>query len=265
VDEPKITDNGSADDDDREWEEDRREWNNSFESKKQKILDAPAVRLNLAVLERAGASPDKILTLLALSVNEGQETLRALIENKQRLFNSLADELKRISTEIETAFSDPFNFSGAFEALLVPYSEDRFMNKERLAKVSSAARQRIKPILALLQSEARTLGRLRKNLGRIRTVVYMGRFVQYVKESTGNFHDEEIANLLQSAHDALGVEATFSAESLRVTRRRLLPHLIKKRAQYGLAALYKNLPLEEKPSRMGLSPPEELDKTEGEN
>jgi hypothetical protein len=70
----------------------------------------------------------------------------------------------------------------------------------------------------------------------------LGPILRHVKETTGEFHDELMADLLQGAYDALGARESFSAEKLRKLRQRKLPEIVRKRKVYsGLDQLYGTL------------------------
>lgn len=223
----------SANDADSQKWEDRLEWQRAIEAKKQKIqcaIRGLAVQADLDVLKRAGADADKVLLGLAFAVPDNENRFKAMLKSRQRHLSALADRLEHLSDDLGRAIADPFN-SSLFRAVLIPGASADFDASEKLESLSNAARKRIKPILDAVRGEARECMELHRRFDRIETTHYLGGFVQYVKESTGQFHDERTANLLQAAHDALGVGKSFTAEGLRKLRQHLFPSLVKKRKE----------------------------------
>ena len=226
----------SVDKADQDWEELRQE----FEARKRKILRAPGVEAGLDALKRAGADTDKVLRGIAL-VASGH-SLKAALKSSQRRLDAMANKLERVSAEAASTLSNPVNCSGFFKWILIPGLPEEWSGVEERKRQSNSAIMQIKPIINLLRVEAKHFGTLHKKHDLIRTVVVMGDLLAYVKESTGEFHDERMADLLQAAHDELGLKANFSAPMLRKKRQRALPYLVRKRkANSVLDQLYGTL------------------------
>jgi ParB-like chromosome segregation protein Spo0J len=228
----------SVDNADQDWEELRQE----FEARKREILRAPGVEVGLDALKRAGADADRVLSGIALVASDHSETLKAALKSSQRRLSDMAKKLEQVSTEAANTLSSPLSSSGFFKWILIPGLPEDWSSAEEQKHLSDSAIMRVKPIVKLLRAEAKQFGTLHKNHDRIRTVVFMGGLLAYVKESTGEFHDECMADLLQAAHDELGLKAKFSAPVLRKLRQRALPYLIRKRkANSDLDQLYGTL------------------------
>lgn len=224
---------------DDELKEDQRAWQEEFEARKREIRRFPAVHTLLDTLKRAGADVDKILSGLALVATDHADAIKAMLKSRERHLSALAHKLEHVSTMAGDAIADPLNSSSFFSALMIPYSSEKVLGVKELQILSNHARRRVKPILDLLRAEARQFGRFSRNYDKIMTIAFMGGLLSYVKESTGQFHDQHMADLLQAAHDAQGIKASFTAEKLRKVRLRNLPHLVRKRKMLrGLEELY---------------------------
>lgn len=235
---------------------DSLEWQQKFEARQRKIRQAPNVQNELGTLAERGANEAKVLGLLALVVLEDAEFTVEFLKSRQKQLTSLADKFERISEEVTAAFSNPFNSSAFVGFGYLREIVNEFPSKEDLERNSTAARNRIAPILKLLRAEAKEFGRMARIYSPLKRDHALGRLLRHVKESTGQFHDDNMANLLQAAHDALGVDATFSAEQLRKMRMRNFPSLVRNRSKSWFAV-----------DTSGMLRPflSELDKTEGEN
>jgi hypothetical protein len=106
----------------------------------------------------------------------------------------------------------------------------------------------------LLRAEARRFGALRKKYQPLHHDAYLGLLLKYVKESTGKPHDDEMADLLQAAHDALGAKAIFTAEMLSKVRQRRFPDLVRKRKQPVFSDDWLGLMLGTPPSKLDKTP-----------
>lgn len=236
---------------------DSLEWQQRFEAKQRKIRSAPNVQNELNRLAKDGADAAKVLWLVALLVPDDDRSRIEFLKSRQQRLTALANKFERISEEVAAAFSNPLN-SSAFVAFghFREIVED-FPREADLKTISTAARKRTMPLLKGLRAEARAFGRMAGIYSRFKRDEVLGILLRYVKESTGQFHDETLASLLQTAHDELGVEATFGAEQLRILRRRNFPELTRKRKKDSL--------LDNPLWKMLVISPLELDKTESKN
>jgi hypothetical protein len=249
------SDNHAADDaEDREWAEDQRAWQANFEATKRNVLRAPIVAQRLDTLRKAGADADKVLALLCFVATDDSETITRTFESQQRKLTKLADKLEHISAEIGAVLSNPFNYSEFWINVLSQQMPPEYLNNDKLAGLRTAPGNRTKPLLKLLRAEARRFGALRKKYRPLHHDAYLGLLLKYVKESTGKPHDDEMADLLQAAHDALGVQAEFTAEGLRKLRQRKFPDLVQKREQSAPSDDWLGLMLGTPPSKLDKTP-----------
>jgi hypothetical protein len=220
-------------DSNKSWEDDEDpdylEWKRDIESRRQKILRAPAVVTNLKKLSAAGADEDKLLLGLAMAPSEDFSEIHRYIQDKKMALKRLAEHLESASSEMDRAFSSPLNFSIGWKALLLPFAATGFPNVEKLKQLPAGLTAAMRRFASALRVEERNLGRLIRLHPRLTDNDYLARIVSYIKESTGRFHDELLADLLQAAHDTLGSEKQFSAESLKKFRQRHARSLVRTR------------------------------------
>ena len=210
-------------------------WREPFEAIKKKIQRAPVVSDRLKKLKKAGADPLKILAGLAFVVsNEQDKSITRFFKSRQRHFVVLANRLRRDSDEIKNTLLNPYNSSRVMKILFFPEIFTDFVGPEELQKISSAVSNRMELILGMLEMEANTFGRLKRKYQSLRRTDYLRGLLRYVKESTGQFQDEIMADLLQAAHEALDMDVRFSAWQLRKLRQRKLPDVIRKRGKSTL-------------------------------
>jgi hypothetical protein len=224
-------------------EADWREWNEISRARQTKIQLAPNVQHELDTLARDGANAAKVLALLSLVVPGDNKSCIELFKSRKEKLTSLADKVERISKEVENALSDPFNSSAFVSCISFPELGREFPRPEDRKRISSAASKRIKPILNLLRAEAKQFSGMSRIYSRFKRDGVLESLLRYIKESTGQFHDETMASLLQAAHDELRVDATFSAEQLRILRRRNFPTLTRKRKKLNLYGDSLGIPL----------------------
>ena len=208
---------------------DHREWQRDIESRKQKILKAPAVSAKLKALQDAGADADKLLLVLAMAPSQNYEEIRRAAQERKRAIGRLAERIERASSELDQTFSNPLNFSSAWSALLFSFAFTEFPDTEKLTQLPSGLTARMRRFASALRDEERQFGRLIGLHPRLIDQDYLGRIVRYIKESTGGFQDELLADLLQAAHDTLGSKKQFSAESLKKFRQRHARSLVRTR------------------------------------
>ncbi len=218
-------------------------WKRAIEDRKRTIqcaIRGLAYQQDLDALGQVGADADKILLALAFAVPDRAKTktLKEMLKARQRRLSALADRLESLSDDVRNVIADPLN-SNFYWAVLAPSESEELIATEKLESFSNSSRKRIRPILDFLRGEARECGALHRYYDRIMSTKYMGGLLQYVKDSTGEFQDERVANLLQAAHEALGEDASFTAEKLRKLRQRRFPSLVRKRR---IPTLYDRLP-----------------------
>jgi hypothetical protein len=199
---------------------DYREWKQDIESRKQKILKAPAVGANLKKLANDGADPDKLLLGLAIVSSQECKEIHRQAQGSKKALRRLAQRLEAVSSELDRTFSSPFSFSAAWKVLLFPFADTEFPDTLRLKELPAGLIRRMRSAASALRSEEHKLGGLIRLHPRLTNTFYLAGIVRYVKESTGSPHDKELADLLQAAHNAFGSEKQFSAESLKKFRQR---------------------------------------------
>jgi len=213
----------SQDDDDADY----REWQQHIESKKQKILKAPAVSSKLRGLADAGADTEKLLLGLAIVVSRDSKEIHKHVKGRRHALRRMAEGLESASSELERAFSNPLNFSSAWKTILFSFAVTEFPDTEKLRQLPVGLIAGMRKFASALRGEERILGKLIRLHPRMTDNYYLAGIVSYIKESTGSFHDELFADLLQAAHDAFGSKRQFSAESLKKFRQRHAPSLVR--------------------------------------
>jgi hypothetical protein len=213
------------DDDDADY----REWQRDIESKKQKILRAPAVRSKLKALAEAGADAEKLLLGLAIVVPQDSRDIHKHLKGRRQALTRMAERLETDSAELGKIFSNSLNFSSVWKALLFSFAISEFPDTEKLKQLPAGLIARMQSFASALRGEERILADLIRLHPRVTDNYFLAGIVSYIKAATGNFHDELFADLLQAAHSVLGSEKQFSAESLKKFRQRHVPSLIRSR------------------------------------
>ncbi|SRR6266481_9461743 len=210
------------------------EWQQDIESRKQKILKAPAVSSKLRELADAGADTEKLLFGLAIVASQDSKAIRKHLKGRRHALKRMAEGLESASPELERAFSDPLNFSSAWKAILFSFAVTEFPDTEKLRQLPIGLIARMRKFASALRGEERILGKLIQLHPRMTDNYYLAGIVSYIKESTGGFHDELFADLLQAANDVFGSKKQFSAESLKKFRQRHAPSLVRSRKRSEL-------------------------------
>ena len=205
-------------------------WLDGMVTRQDELRSFPGVQKNLDELKEAGADPEMVLCgLMLLSPKAAGSYKKQFAEAHKRL-STLASRFERISKEVEALVSDPLSQSAFWKALLFEPNPD-FTLMERRCGGATIFCKRLKVIVNFLRAEAKVFRTLGSDYERFAQIDRLGPVLRYVKNSTGEFHDDEMADLLQAAHDALGVQAEFTAEGLRKLRQRKFPDLVQKREQ----------------------------------
>ena len=202
-------------------------WLLDFAERRERIAAFPNVGKRLDELRDSGADPVMVLTGLAMIYpGAGPSTKRQFKAARKRLLD-LANRLEKVAKEVELTVSDPLIYSEVWKILCIEYGTD-FTHAEKTAAGARYYCKWLTIFVNFFRGEAeafREMGRAydaRRDNGIVPVL-------RYVKESTGKFHDDCMADLLQATHDAFGVDAKFSAEALRKLRQRKSPELVKKR------------------------------------
>jgi hypothetical protein len=203
-------------------------WAKDFIERKKKIEAFPKVCCCLAELQNAGADPQTLLSLLTMifpgAVPKTKKQFKAL---RERL-TSLANRLESLAKEVEAVTSDPLNHSGFYRTLLLEQNKD-FSATEKTIGGARYLCNSFKVFVNYFRAEAKAFQELASTYKDARMSEGIVPVLKYVKQSTGEFHDECVANLLQAAHDAFNVKATFSGPILRKLRQRKSPEMVRKR------------------------------------
>ncbi len=197
----------------------------SWQRLKQTVLQFPGVRKWLVSFQLAGADTDRIIELLVLSAQGKAAEIRRRVNRQRRRLKLLADRLEAISVDLKNTISDPETFPQAWLEWLTV--EDGKATGD-VAQAFDARLRAVMDTVEHLQQSSRTLRLEERQLAAVLkfSEKYAGpdaciaSLVEYIYTTTGTFHDEMLANLLQAAHDALNSSRRFSAEMLRKFRQR---------------------------------------------
>jgi hypothetical protein len=217
-------------------------WLLEFAEKRRKIEAFPNVRKCLDELRQAGADPDMVLTGIVLIYPGAVASTKRQFKALSARLTNLADRLERIYQEVEAVVSDPLTHSVFWRSILL----EKDMNLTATEKRRGGARylcNTFRVFVNFFRAEAKAFRELGRLYETTRTSDGLGPVLRYVKQSTGQFHDGCMADLLQAAHDALGVKANFSAEQLRKLRQRKFPDLIRKQILPEFADEFLGMPL----------------------
>jgi hypothetical protein len=219
-------------------EERLAKWLIDLIERKQKIAAFPNVRYRLDELQKAGADPEFVLIGLVLIFPAAVPSTKRLLKERRTRLIRLADRLERMAQEVERIVSDPLMHSLFWRTMLLENGAD-FTATEKRCWGARKFCNSFKVFINFFRTESKAFQEMARTYEDARTNDGIVPVLKYVKQSTGKFHDDCMADLLQAAHDAFGVEATFSAEMLRKLRQRKSPELIRKRNVHtGLEGLF---------------------------
>jgi hypothetical protein len=216
-------------------------WLLNFAETKEKIEAFPNVRNCLDELRQAGADPDIVLSGIVLMYPGAVPSTKRQLKAVSTRLTRMANRLERISREVEGIVSDPLTHSAFWKAVLLETGTD-FTETEKSWGDARYRCNAFKLFVNFFRAEAKALREIIRVYESARRSDSLGPVLRYVKQTTGQYHDERMADLLQAAHDALGVEACFSAEQLRKLRQRKLPDVVRRRKpKTGLSEFYGGL------------------------
>jgi hypothetical protein len=198
-------------------------WALNFVETGKKIKSAPGVRQRLDELQHAGADPEAVVHGIILSTQAGAvATTCTQLKQLATQLTRLAKRLERIGREVEATVSDPWCHSAFWRTLLIEGSQDFTAVQERWDGAHQATR-RIRAFVGFFHAEAKAIKSIsklfreygKKSRGEVRV-----RLSRHVKRVTGQYHDECMAELLQTAYDVMGIKGNFSSEQVRQLRSR---------------------------------------------
>lgn len=186
-----------------------------------KILKIPLVERRLNRLAKAGADRKQVLQLLALAVFGDPEHWRRVVKQKRDALKSLARRLRRVTEDAELLAQDPL-FGAQFWLALLGMM--RWEEVQWPAKSDPKA-----PFGNMMRNLAKHAENKATNLGEVLREGAMhernGAIValsHYIRQTTGRYHDDQVARLLTDAHDAVDVTKDFNAPQIKKSRQRHL-------------------------------------------
>ena len=194
-----------------------------------KIKSSPMVPQILEDLRQAGADPQVILLGLIKFSPDGVPRFKKQFRDSARRLTNLAARYERISSEVEAFMTDPLSHSLFWKALLFELKNPDFTPMEKRCGGARVFCNRLRVVTNFLRAEAGVYRTMARDYEGFCEAEGLGPVLKYVKNATGHFHDDKMADLLQAAHDALGVDAIFSAEKLRKLRQRKFREVVKTR------------------------------------
>jgi len=211
-------------------DEDFAEWQRNHKADLNRVIKAPNVEVGISKLVQKGADKDKLLSLLVISSpHRDTEPMRKAVKQRIKNLRTLAKKLKGAADELESAFASDSGFAETWKYLLFPLT---FQHAPDYTKARSAIRQQsdsIRRLARMLIGEAAILARLAKHYPKLNEKLLLGSVIRYVRESTGQFHERILAEILTAAHNELGADLDYMDETLKKFRQRELPNLIRKR------------------------------------
>jgi hypothetical protein len=204
-----------------------------------KILSYPIVRQRIEELSRAGADPLTLLMQTALNCPPNDKANIRFFTRLQARLTKLADDLERVYKRVDSTVSDPLTYSLVWRAFLIDHSLD-FAKADKRFNTALHCSNRCKVFVNFFRAEAEAVAAMHREYKRAQKIGGIGPIIRHVKQSTGQFHDECVADILQGAYDALGVKGSFSAGKLKKLRQRHYRELLRSPAPRptGLESLY---------------------------
>lgn len=175
----------------------------------------------LAQLKRAGAAPDKVLTLLALVLHP-VSWMDGIPPSSDRM-KSLARKLRSVADEAERVSGDPESYLESYKAMEVRDCPPIQPTSERVPRELLAA---MRSYADDLDAEARRFGDfLKAERPRVRREAEMF-LLAWIHKQTGDahLHLQILAEMLHAASERYRVPCKATADSLRQTlKRHVLP------------------------------------------
>jgi hypothetical protein len=212
-----------------DYDPDFEEWNREFAEKQRRVYDAPNVASGLARLAALGADSDKVLALLVICSPEPATEFHEHFRKKIKSLCSLAKAYESLAYNLETTFSSDFAFAEVWKALLFPimFRDGGLPNVDSARNVVKREMSHLRSFARALRGEASAFRRLLKFHPRLNHTLYLSSLLRYVYESTGKYRESLLADMLEAAHNELGLDETYSEEKLRKFRQRHLRALIR--------------------------------------
>ena len=187
----------------------------------EKILRIPGIRPDLDKLVRAGADRRQVIFRLALVVFGREESWRRVMEQKRAALRRLAKQLRTIVDEAERLAEDPLcggHFWLAFFGLSSP--DEVLWPAKRDPK--APAGKMLRALAEQAENKAKLLGKISREGSYFYRRSPAAALCHYVREATGDYHDDEVARLLTDAYEAVGLgpRSRFSAVQLQKLRKR---------------------------------------------
>jgi hypothetical protein len=195
----------------------------------RRIEAAPKVCEYLGRLEEDGCDASQVLGFLEWIVQlDLTETLRHLLLVEEELLKRSIDlHVAMLDAAVLLLRLGPISPEMARSAVLLPELTVEAESQEQFKARVEAAHEQSLCLRGILDEEFGKVQKFRMVLSEHGRARALEKLLIYVKESTGKYHDDWIADLLQAAHDALGKTANFSAEGLRKLRQRKLRQIVR--------------------------------------
>jgi hypothetical protein len=210
----------------------RSAFERELKSQETRVREAPKVRANLETLEAFGADPNTVLRLLVLSVKRNMPDFKDELKESMRRLKRLSNQLKDVSRDLESAFSDPLIFAEFWVPILFP-SGGELPDTDWLKTVPNEIVAEMHRFSKGLCREERKLAKLAKMHHRKQVNRPLAALVMHVRESTNGNHDELLAELLQTAHQELKSSEEFSGPQIRKFRQRHVSETVTPRKKPG--------------------------------
>jgi hypothetical protein len=204
------------------------EWQQKLAKAKARLLKDSFFAGSLKTLSDSGADQEWVISLLCytLPVNGGKSGI-PFFKRRAQALRAIVCNLERDASALENVYSTPLNFAEFWPGLTFPGDRQEVRTSDELKATPKALIANMWAFAKALEEEASRFGECSRLSGRAADNFFVGELLRYVFKTTGKYHEEVLADLLQLVHGEFGSDRKFSSEQLKQVRRRHLKDLIR--------------------------------------